>query len=44
VTEWKDTTTFPFLTFTFQFKLDKKGNVIIDNEYGDINIVSIGKG
>jgi len=38
------TNSIPFLTFTFHCKIDKEGNVIIDNEYGDINIVSIGKG
>jgi len=30
-------TTIPFLTFTFHFKLDKKGK-IIEGEYGDIDI------
>jgi len=37
VSEWKDTTSLPFLTFTYHFKLDKKGNVI-DGEYGDFDI------
>jgi len=40
VTEWKDTTSLPFLTFTFQFKLDKKGNVI-DGEYWEFDIVFV---
>ena len=34
MTDLTKTTTIPFLTFTFQFKLDKKGNVI-DGEYGE---------
>jgi len=37
VTEWKETTSLPFLTFTFHFKLDKKGNMI-KGEYEDFNI------
>ncbi len=37
VTEYRETTTIPYLTFTFQFKLDKKGN-LIDGEYGDFDI------
>tara|TARA_B100001105_G_C21984331_1_gene270413 strand:- start:74 stop:205 length:132 start_codon:yes stop_codon:yes gene_type:complete len=40
VTDWKNLTNLPFITFTFQFKLDKKGNVI-DGEYGDFNIVFV---
>jgi len=40
VTDLKDLTNFPFLTFTFQFKLDKKGNVI-DGEYGDFDIMFV---
>jgi len=42
VTDLTKTTTIPFLTFTFQFKLDKKGNVI-DGEYGEFDIVFIEK-
>jgi len=40
VTELKDTTTLPFLTFTFQFKLDKKGQMI-EGEYEDFDIVFV---
>ena len=42
VTDCGDLTNFPFLTFTFQFKLDKKGNVI-DGEYGEFDIVFVGR-
>jgi len=40
VTDFKDLTQTPYLTFTFQFKLDKKGNVI-DGEYGEFDIVFV---
>ena len=40
VTEWKDLTNIPYITFKFQFKLDKKGNVI-NGEYGEFDIVFI---
>jgi len=40
VTDLKDLTNFPFLTFTFQFKLDKKGQMI-EGEYEDFDIVFV---
>jgi len=40
VTDLEDLTNSPFIIFTFQFKLDKKGN-IIDGEYGDFDIVFV---
>jgi len=40
VTDLTNTTNFPFLTFTYRFKLDKKGNEI-DGEYGDFDIVFV---
>jgi len=42
MTDCGDLTNFPFLTFTFQFKLDKKVNVI-DGEYGEFDIVFVGR-
>ena len=42
MTEWKDLTNIPYITFTFQLKLDKKGNVI-NSEYGEFDIVFIKK-
>ena len=42
MTEYRETTTNPFLTFTYRFKLDKQGNVI-EGKYGDFDIVFIEK-
>tara|TARA_B100000315_G_scaffold246771_1_gene274503 strand:- start:17 stop:148 length:132 start_codon:yes stop_codon:yes gene_type:complete len=40
VTDLKETTSLPFIIFTFHFKLDKKGKVI-DGEYGEFDIVFV---
>ena len=42
MTDLKETTKIPFLTFTYHVKLDKKGNVI-DGEYEDFDIGFVGK-
>ena len=42
VTDLLNPTKLPFITFTFHFKLDKKGNVI-DGEYEDFDIGFVGK-
>ena len=37
VTDFKETTQTPFLTFTYHFKIDKKGQMI-GGEYEDFDI------
>ena len=40
MTDLGETTKIPFLTFTFQFKLDKKGQMI-EGEYEEFDIVFV---
>jgi len=40
VTDLLNPTKLPFITFTFHFKIDKKGNIIV-GEYKDFDIVFV---